>query len=351
MSKSFFHFFQKIVFYTIAIGNVFLFNSCLSDKPEQLPKPQVISGGKGVFITCEGNFMAGNASLSYYDKEKRIVIEDIYRDINNEAVGDVLQSMAMDASQFWLIVNNSGKAIAIDKQSLKKQGEITGLTSPRYMIFLSKNKAYISDLYQNSISIVNPLSWQKTGQIELPGWSEAMIYSNGWVYVCNYYRNYLYKIDPLNDLVTDSIPVSYGANSIAEDYNGRLWVACSGNNQIPGKIFCINPFNKNVEKTLVFPANKRPHHIMTDPSGKFVFYLSEDLWKMAVDDNNLPAQPFITSDGRNFYSFSVDPYTDEIYLGDAGNYVEKGKIFRYDKTGLPIDTFQTGVIPGNIYFE
>lgn len=38
--------------------------------------------GKGLFITNEGNFMYGNASLSYYDPEKKHVENEVFARAN-----------------------------------------------------------------------------------------------------------------------------------------------------------------------------------------------------------------------------------------------------------------------------
>ena len=92
---------------------------------------------RGLFICNEGNFQYGNATLSYYNPATREVENEVFYRANAMRLGDVAQSMTIHNDRGWVVVNNSHIIFAIDLNTFREVGRITGLTSPRYMYCLS----------------------------------------------------------------------------------------------------------------------------------------------------------------------------------------------------------------------
>ena len=71
------------------------------------------------------------------------------------------------------------KIEVIDVGSFSSLHTITGFNSPRSFLPVSSTKAYVTDLYSNSIQIVNLNSSTITGSILVNGWTEDLIQYDG----------------------------------------------------------------------------------------------------------------------------------------------------------------------------
>ncbi len=156
--------------------------------------------------------MYGNASLSFYNPENKTVQNQLFYARNNAPLGDVAQSLALFENTLFVVVNNSGKIYAIDSETAEFKGVISGLTSPRSIHVVSDTKAYISDLYAHHITIFNPVTFEITGQIDLPEnrTSEQMVQVGKYVFVSSWsFDKYLLVIDTETDKMIGEIKVPY----------------------------------------------------------------------------------------------------------------------------------------------
>ena len=195
-------------------------------------RPEV---GHGLFITNEGNFQYGNATLSFYDTQTRKIDNEVFFRANDQKLGDVAQSMTMYGGLGWIVVNNSHVIFAIDPVTFKEVGRITNLTSPRYIHFLSDEKAYVTQIWDNRIFIVNPKRFEITGYIDCPGMTmetgstEQMVQYGKYVYVnCWSYQNRLLKIDTETDKVVDELVVGIQPTSLVMDKYDKMWTITDG---------------------------------------------------------------------------------------------------------------------------
>ena len=315
--------------------------------------------GEGLFITNEGNFQYGNASLSYYDPTTKTVENEVFYRANAMKLGDVAQSMTIHNNTGWIVVNNSHVVFAIDTQTFKEIGRITNLTSPRYIHFVSDEKAYVTQLWDNRIFIINPKRYEIVGHIVCPnmtmesGSTEQMVQYGKYVFVnCWSYQNRILKIDTETDKVVDELTVGIQPTSLVLDCNNKLWTLTDGGYdgspygyEAPS-LYRIDAETFAIEKQFKFSANETPSELQTNTSKDKIYWLNNDVWAMSVTDENLPAKSFLENKGTIYYGLTICPHTGDVYVADAIDYNQQGKIYRYSKEGQLIDEFYVGITPG-----
>lgn len=243
--------------------------------------------GKGLFITNEGNFMYGNASLSYYDPEKKHVENEVFARANAIKLGDVAQSMVIRNGIGWIVVNNSGVIYAIDINTFKEVGRITGFTSPRYIHFLSDEKAYVTQIWDPRIYIVNPKTYQITGYVETDmdfetGSTEQMVQYDKYVFTnCWSYQNRILVIDTETDKVCDQITVGIQPTSLVMDKYNKIWTVTDGGyegspygHEAPS-LYCIDAATRKIEKQFKFKFGDWPSEVQLNGTRDTIYFINK----------------------------------------------------------------------------
>ncbi len=313
----------------------------------------------GLYITNEGNFQYGNATLSFYNPQTKEIENEVFYRSNAMKLGDVAQSMTIHDGIGWIVVNNSHVIFAVDPVTCREIGRITNLTSPRYIYFLSDEKAYVTQIWDNRIFIVNPRTFQITGYIQCPnmtmeqGSTEQMVQYGKYVFVnCWSYQNRILKIDTETDTVVDELDVGIQPTSLVMDKNNKLWTVTDGGyegspygHEAPS-LYRIDAETFKVEKQYKFKFGDAPSEVQLNGTKDKIYWINDDIWEMPVEADALPEHPFLPAHGTIYYGLTINPYNGDVYIADAIDYQQQGMILRYSVQKELLDEFYVGIIPG-----
>ena len=359
---------KKTLFNILILGIVMAFVSCGGDDP----KPEETNIAKGLFVLNEGTYTYASSSLTFYDPEADTVENNLFYRVNLAPLGDAANSMMIDETGMYIVVNSSKYIYNVDEKTMKYEAKLDGFTSPRHMLSINKNKAYVSDLESTGLWVVNPETMQKTGFVETGNTTEKMVRVGNEVVVTNWSNFYqpntsnstIQFVNIETNQLVDEMNVTAEPHSIVLDKYNNIWVLCSGGYMPPCEpaLFCINPATRQIVKRFDFGEGDYPSSMAIDKSGENLYILNGgfgtlDLYKMSVDADALPTTALVNSQQttdsspKSFSTVAVSPENGDIYITDVKDYVQNGDVLRYDNNGNYIGKFEAGIIPGAMMFN
>ena len=182
-----------------------------------------------------------------------------------------------------------------------------------------------------------------------------MVMSDGKVFIGIMNTYDVMVVDATTDEMLQTISVNYAPNSLQVDRNGKVWVLSEGDDYGEGTpaLRRIDPVSLQTEQVFDFAdIDDRPKKLAINNAGDKLYYLEDGkVWRMDIDDEELPQTPLITSDEHTFYGLGIDPTNNNIYTTDAADYQSKGSVLYYRPDGTPINNFEAGIIPGDFCFN
>jgi hypothetical protein len=307
-----------------------------------------------VLIGCEGNYGWGNASISLYNPAAKTVSNSIFSSINGIPVGDVLQMMTLINDKLYVVINNSGKIVVLDTADYSLSNTLSGFQSPRYIVGRD-DKAYVSDLYAKKVFVVDLNTHTITGHYPINNWSEGMYLDENMLWVTCPDTNYCIRINTLTQLHQDTIVLGKGVNNLVKDKNGKFWTLSTGGfaEEFP-QLIRINAMGVVEQRYYFSSMQGSPNNLRIDEKGEFLYFLNSDCYRMSINSGVLPSLPFIAAEQRVLYGLGAHANSlsfTEIYLADAKDYVQPGKVYRYSEDGLLLDEFSVGIIPQSFWFK
>jgi hypothetical protein len=346
---------KNLFFGLYVIVVLLLQTACIPTEPIKNTPPT--ANTTGVMIICEGSFNNGNGSLSWYDNTAKTLQNDVFKTANNYALGDVVQSFYFYGNKLYLVVNNSGKIVALDPTTFKAVSTINNLTSPRYFLPLGANKAWVTNFTLSGNTVINEvdLSNNAVTHIIPTNWCEQLVQAaDGSVWTGVMRTNMLLRLDPATRRITDTLRLSDSPQDLQLDKNGKLWVACTGGfvGDIP-TLSCVNIATRRVEQTFSWAAGSGgANFLRTNTNRDTLYYINaQKVWRLPITATALPTAPVISGNWQYAYGLGIEPYNSSIWVADAKDFTQRGEVLRYQNNGTFINVLTVGIAPNGFWFR
>ncbi len=332
-------------------------SSCNPNKDDD-DSNEITTFDDGFFIVNEGIDNGTDGSISYYDRGRKEVVNNIFTTKNGMPLSGTLSSMSKLVGRVYIAQDQEGSLLFCEEESMAQIGGISGFALPRYMIPVTASKVYVSQWGENggagSIQILDPLTNTITGEIPTAGGAEQMIQLGGFVYLSHtggfFVDSVVTKIDINTDAISQVIEVGISPQSMQFDANGAIWVLTNG----------LESFTEVRDGTLAKIVNDQVVFSMTVPSGSrdlvidnskstlyFIHGLNQKIYAHDINSNTLALAPFSEVPVTGL---SYDSKTDLLVGLDAKNFQQNGFLVLFDAAGEVTNEFEVGVVPRSIVF-
>jgi DNA-binding beta-propeller fold protein YncE len=349
-----------VVSYALAAICLIFLSSCHKDTSTAISPGSVI-------VINEGGYGHGDADISIYDPAKKVVSNNIFHLENGFSLGDVAQSLYLIGDTAYIVMNNSKKVVVADaKQNFKYLYSISlPQASPRFFLPVGGSKAYVTELYNNTIWVVDYRAGTILKTIPVNGKTEQLVSWGGKVYVDEATKPYLgfgtpspsvhaiLEIDPLTDQIINAIVLASDPGSMVLIQNDLFVLAPKQDSpSLHASFYKIDMASFSISKKIDFSPARTPNFVRySSPANQILFSDSGGIYTMQATDTVIPTSAFIPSDNWNVYGLNADPSTGDIYISDAVDYQQASKVMRYSRTGSPLDRFSAGIITNGFVFK
>lgn len=335
--------------------------SCSDDDSE--PTIPIPDGDfvNGILISNEGPFQNGTGTVSFIPLELDTVQNAIYNTVNNDDLGNIVQSIGFADDQAYIVANNSNRITVVNRFTFEREVVIeTGLNNPRYFV-TANGKGYVSnwgdtaDETDDYIAVINLTTNAVEENIAVDFGPEELVVQSNTIYVAHqgaFGQNNKVSVIDATDTVSAVITVGDVPNALQLDEDGNLWVLSGGKpsftlEETAGSLSRINTATNEVELTLDFQTTEHPNHLAYD--GTNIYYgLAGAIYRMPTSAAALPVES--SFEGLSIYAMTIED--GQLYTTDAKDFASNGNLSIYDlNTRDLVQTFDVGIIPGGIFFN
>lgn len=349
-----------------------LFAACKKDRGvtlERLPKETI-----GVYALGEGGLDVKNSStITYYDVASKTTTIDYFKKQNGTELGTNANDLQQYGSKMYCVI--TGTTVAAKDSYVEVIDIATGKSvkriifsdankgyMPRHIGFY-KGKAYVSS-YDGFITKIDTASLNIESRISVGGALDGVTVINGKLYVANSLtpsfpstNNAAIAVVDLNTFTKlKDITVNVNPAKLAASASGDIYVVTYGTYTPPFEAPSLERINAMTD-TKTQSYNYNLSTIAINGSKGFVIaygdYPAPNTIKVLNPSTGVIGSDFISGATAvtTPYHLTINPFNEDVFIGDANNYGTEGKIVAYSTSGLYKFEFKTGANPQAVVFN
>ena len=333
------------------------FVSCIGNSHAQSTTSLLIVGN-------QGNFSDANGTITAFDLESGEVTQDFAPGLNT-----LVQSVTVIGDNVYVVGNSTDWIDIVDVVSGQRSGQILGITSPRYMTVVDENKAYVSNLFDSTVTIVDFESRAVMGTIAVGSNPEDIELFEDRAYVANSgfgADSTLTVLDVETDTVIETLSLSCdGPRFLEIDAENELWVFCKGNTVYNDSFTEIIEQTKGTVVVLDTETNQQVQLISLDAQAGAASF-GQDAWhdvttgrmfliqgqEVLVFDtaSNTQVDTIQIPGDEELGGVAFDPVERQLYIARITGFTSTGFVSIHDETGQEVNRFSAGIAPGSLAF-
>ncbi|MEG1717961.1 MAG: YncE family protein [Bacteroidales bacterium] len=350
-----------------------VFSACQPiEKEEEKENPNIVYPDQtsGVYILNEGLYAMNNASIFYLDFMQDRVVSDVFLLTNQRGLGDTGNDLKRYGRKMYAVMNGSNLVEVMDVYTAKSikqiylRNEKGRGRQPRYITFY-ENKAYVA-CFDGTVCRIDTTSLEVEAVLSVGRNPDGICSANHKLYVSNsggldypQYDSTVSVIDIAKFKEIKKITVGINPFTIASDVDGDVYVCTRGNYEdktdhpIGYNFYRIDSHKDEVVET--FNISVLNFYIYEQTAYLYNYdYGSKTSWIKTFDTRRekIIKDRFI-SDGTTIgtpYGVGVDPFSGDVYISDAVNFVVRGNVFCFTSQGRLRYMRKTGLNPTHFVF-
>lgn len=305
----------------------------------------------GILVTNEGNYGTPSGEVSFIPADISTIENDIYKKVNNTALGDVVNNIGFSGDQAYIIANNSNKIEVVNRFRFSKTATITdNVKQPRFITFANNsfyvtNSTYLGDQY---VAIYNSANNGFVKKITFTETVERIVSAGNKVFVQHASYGFGNKISVINNTneVEKTITLPHG--QISKTVAADNFVYSLTQDGTDTYLYQINAAGDIAKETKY--AGITSGENLSVSQNKVVFNSKGNVYVTDLTSTATPAPAFTIAPFVDYSTiYAMEVIDGKIFISDAKDYQEASKISVFSLTGTLQKSFTAGIIAGGFY--